>query len=192
MSVFSIIKQRRSIDPDDFNGQLVDKHIIDEMLESANWAPTHGLTEPWRFVVITQEFLSEFGLFHAELFKQKTAPEHFLEKKYNKIKNRSASCSHVIICVNKRGNKSNIPELEELAATSCAIENMLLVATAHHVGTFWSTGGMTYDPDFKKYFGFDEQDQVMGILYIGHYDIPQPTGIRLTEWQDKVRYYPFK
>jgi len=29
-------------------GKHVDNAIIQQMLENANWAPTHKLTEPWR------------------------------------------------------------------------------------------------------------------------------------------------
>lgn len=29
------------------------------MLEAANWAPTHGRTEPWRFVVLSPDGLQE-------------------------------------------------------------------------------------------------------------------------------------
>lgn len=32
-----------------------DRSIIEAMLEAANWAPTHGRTEPWRFVVLGRQ-----------------------------------------------------------------------------------------------------------------------------------------
>ena len=31
------------------------RSIIEAMLEAANWAPTHGRTEPWRFVVLGRQ-----------------------------------------------------------------------------------------------------------------------------------------
>lgn len=35
------------------------------MLEAANWAPTHGKTEPWRFVVLSEDALQEMiGITH--------------------------------------------------------------------------------------------------------------------------------
>lgn len=186
MNILDIIKERRSIDPDLFSGEIVSEEIIKNMLESANWAPTHGFTEPWRFVVYNRNKVQDFGNFHAELFKKLTTPEHFLEKKYEKIKYRAKNCSNVIICINKRGDKSNIPEIEELAATSAAIENMLLVATANNVATFWSTGGMCYHDEFKKYFGFSDSDKVLGIIYVGKYNNVQHEGKRNTNWDEKV------
>ena len=128
MSILEIIKNRRSIDPDHFNGEMISREIIEQMLEAANWAPTHGFTEPWRFVIFEGEKAKAFGELHADLYKKLTPVEQFLQKKYEKIKFRSKNCSHVIVCVNKRGEKSNIPELEEIAATCCAIQNILIYA----------------------------------------------------------------
>jgi len=187
MEILDIIKKRRSIDPDLFNGEEVDKSIIVEMLEAANWAPTHGFTEPWRFIVYAKDKVQDFGNMHAEMYKSLTDVAQFLEKKYDKIKYRAKNCSHVIVCVNKRGDKSNIPEIEELAATSAAIENMLLVATAHNVGTFWSTGGMCYHPKIREILGFDEQDKIIGIIYVGKYkEADYPVGRRTTDALSKV------
>jgi nitroreductase len=188
MNILDTIKKRRTIDPDVFTGEIVPEQDIKKMLEAANWAPTHGFTEPWRFVVYNRNEVQDFGDFHAELFKNLTAPEHFLEKKYDKIKYRAKNCSNVIVCINKRGDKSNIPEIEELAATSAAIQNMLLVATANNIATFWSTGGMCYHDEFKKYFGFGDNDKVLGIIYVGKYDGEYPEGKRNSDWQDKVSW----
>lgn len=35
------------------------RSVLEQMLEAANWAPTHGRTEPWRFVVLSPHALQE-------------------------------------------------------------------------------------------------------------------------------------
>ena len=35
------------------------RSVLEQMLEAANWAPTHGRTEPWRFVVLSPEGLQQ-------------------------------------------------------------------------------------------------------------------------------------
>lgn len=47
-----LIRSRRSIFPKHMTGETVPQDSITAMLEAANWAPTHGRTEPWRFVVL--------------------------------------------------------------------------------------------------------------------------------------------
>ena len=32
---------------------------LEQVLEAANWAPTHGKTEPWRFTVLSPEGLDQ-------------------------------------------------------------------------------------------------------------------------------------
>ena len=50
-SALELIRSRRSIFPKDLSGMPVPRHLLARGLEAANWAPTHGKTEPWRFVV---------------------------------------------------------------------------------------------------------------------------------------------
>ena len=165
--VRGIIKKRRTTPPEDFNGKKVDHQIVQEMLDAANWAPNHGLTEPWRFIVYEYEKVTEFGKLHADLYKKHTNPEHFLEKKYDKLLNRGAKASHVIVVYLKRGDKKNIPINEEISAVSCAVQNMLLVATSHNVASYWGSGGMCYEPCMKEAFELEEEDMMMGFIFLG-------------------------
>ena len=56
-----IIQSRRSIYPDAYTHQKIDKAAIEQILEAANYAPTHRKTEPWRFKVIEGNKRSEMG-----------------------------------------------------------------------------------------------------------------------------------
>ena len=53
-TINQIIRERRSIKPDSFNDQKVSTADLHQILENANWAPTHALTEPWHFVITWQ------------------------------------------------------------------------------------------------------------------------------------------
>src|SRR5688572_6337744 len=53
-----LISTRRSIFPKQFEaGKVIPDNIIWQALENANWAPSHKLTEPWRFTVFAGEGL---------------------------------------------------------------------------------------------------------------------------------------
>ncbi|MEZ5022407.1 MAG: nitroreductase family protein [Chitinophagales bacterium] len=43
------------------NGKTISDKDFMEVLELANWAPTHGFTEPWRFV-LKKDVLARFSL----------------------------------------------------------------------------------------------------------------------------------
>jgi len=68
-----LVRQRRSVYPKDYTGAIVPDSVIEQMLENANWAPNHKLTEPWRFVVFTGTGLKALAAFQSECYKQVTS-----------------------------------------------------------------------------------------------------------------------
>lgn len=160
-----LILERRSIYPDDYSGERIDDRIIHQLLENANWAPTHKLTEPWRFVVYTGEGLKKLGELQANLYKKKaTAEGNFDDGTYRKLLTKPLGASHVIVVGMKRDPHGYLPEIEEYGATFCAIENMYLTATVMGVGCYLGTGGITYYEEAPALFGFD---RLIGLFYLG-------------------------
>jgi len=163
-----IIRSRRSVFTKDYTGEKVDDSIVRQMLENANWAPTHKLTEPWRFVVFTGDGLKKLADFQSECYKKVTqANGKFDEKKFEGLKLKPLECSHIIAVGMKRDEKKSLPEWEELGAVFCAVENIYLTATAYGIGCYLSTGGITNFEEAKSYFGLDAEDKLLGFIHIG-------------------------
>ena len=158
------IRNRRSIYPKQYSGERVSDDVINEMLENANWAPTHRLTEPWRFVVFCDKGLLYFADFQAKRYKE-TSGDNFQEEKYLKLKEKPLLCSHIIAIGLKRN--PIVPEMEEIAAVAAAVQNMQLTATAHGIACYWSTGGTTFDEGAKSFFGLEKEDKLLGFLNVG-------------------------
>ena len=184
-TISAIIKNRRSVKAFAMNGNKIPNGQIAAILELADWAPTHGFTEPWRFIVY--ENPQEFCLQHAELYRQNSMGDNFNATTFNNLQHQGDKASHIIIAVMKRGNLPKIPVFEEIAATSCAIQNLLLGATALNIASFWSTGGMALKPEMKSFLQFGEEDQVMGILYLGYAD-EYPEGKRIIPIEEKINW----
>ncbi len=186
--VTELIRQRRSIFPQQYSGKPVSREEVELMLENANWAPTHGRTEPWRFIVFSGKGLNSLAEQHAELYKAEMPPEQFKEQKYEKLQIRATQAEYVIaICVEVIPD-GKIPEVEEIAATACAVQNMHLTATALGIAGYWSSGGMTYHPGMKDILGLRESEKCLGFFYLGKFDGPWPTGKRRTNGLDKVKW----
>ena len=91
-----LIRTRRSVFPDQYvPAKRIPDDIISQLLENANWAPSHKLTEPWRFVVFAGEGLKKFAEFQSGLYKE-TAGEKFKQAKYEKLLSTPLLCSHII------------------------------------------------------------------------------------------------
>jgi len=187
-AVEQVIKLRRTIKPERMNGRRIDDGEIHALLELADWAPTHAKTETWRFIVFGGEQVKAFAQRHAGLYRDHTAPENFTRQKYDNIERQGDNVSHVVIAWMKRVPSHKIPEMEEIAATSAAVQNILLGATARGIASFWSTGGMALQPAFHHAFGLGEEDKILGVLYLGYADEPFRDGARLIPLSEKIEW----
>jgi len=185
--IADIIKTRRSVKPVKMNGKIIPDDKVKELLELANWAPTHGRTEPWRFIVYAGDKVKEFCRQHAELYKAYAPADKFEQANYDKQLHNGDLASHVIVAVMQRGELPKIPALEEFAATAIAIQNILLGATAAGIASFWSTGGMVHHAVMKDFLQLRKEDIVMGLLYLGYTD-ERLEGKRKTEIAEKVTW----
>lgn len=180
-----IIRTRRSVFTQQFEpGKPIADEIVWQLLENANWAPTHKFTEPWRFTVFSGEGLKVLAAQQAAIY-QEFAGAGFRQPKYEQMKKVPLLCSHVIAVGMKR--HEGIPEIEEVAAVACAVQNMHLTATAYGIGAYWSTGGITFIEEAKTLFNLGPDDKLMGFFYLGHIKVPS-TGGKRGNIHDKVSW----
>lgn len=176
------IKTRRAVFPAQYNNEPITKDEITAILESANWAPTHKRTEPWRLKVFHGSSQIGLGKFLAETYKQTT--DTFSEHKYNKFMDNPVKAGCVLLISMQRDLKNSLPEWEEIAATAMAVQNMWLTAHNLGIGAYWSTPGIVKYLD--KFIQFEEGEQCLGFFYLGKYDGPLPEGTRKTTIAEKT------
>lgn len=164
-AVNTVIRRRQSIYPYQYEpGEKVDDEIIDQILNNANHAPNHKRTEPWRFTVFTGEGLRRFADLQVSLVKKHNPDAG--ELKLKKLAEYPLLASHVIAIGMKR-HEHKVPEVEEILAIGCAIQNIFLSVTAYGLVGYLSTGGITYIGEAKSYFGLSDEDTLIGFFYIG-------------------------
>ncbi|RMF21977.1 MAG: nitroreductase [Cyanobacteria bacterium J083] len=185
--VNKLIQSRRSTKPRFFNGKKIDEQIIWQILENGNWAPTHGLTQPWRYYVFCESGLKKLAEFQANLYQKLTPPAEFKPEKFARLQSNVLKSSHVIVIAMVRQKSEKIPEIEEIEAVACSVQNMALTATAYGICSFWGSGGVTYSQELKEFLGLGEKDRCLGYLYLGYSDSPNTTS-RRTPIQEKVKW----
>jgi nitroreductase len=165
------IRNRRSVFVSQFyDNRTIPDEIINEILQNANSAPTHKLTEPWRFTVFSGKGLEVLAEKQAAIYKE-NAGDRFKENKYDNLRNTPRLCSHVIAIGCKR-SVGVIPELEEVAAVSCAVQNIYLSLDAYGIGGYWSTGGITFMKQANELMGLGPHDIFMGFFFLGYVQVP--------------------
>jgi nitroreductase len=182
-----LARTRRSVFPDQFKaGEKIDDVIIKEILTNALWAPNHGQSEPWKFVVFTGAGLKKFATFQSELYKEE-AGDSFVEAKYIKLQQQPLKASHIIALCMKRTQKKTIPEIEDIEAVACAVQNIYLSVAAYGLGGYWTTGGVTYSDKAKDFFDLSNEDKLLGFFYVGQVAIPSPAAKRM-RFDEKVTW----
>jgi nitroreductase len=185
MESLKFIKNRRMIKPELFSPGAITEDEMNMMLEAANWAPTHGLTEPWRFVEVGKEAREEFIDTLTQAYPQLKPGDEKMEKNLGKFSQRVRNTERVIMIYSKRGNKVNIHPVDEWLSVGMAVQNMWILATELGIGLYWGTGMLTHHPGINTHLGLEPEDRFLGYLFMGRYDGEWPEGRRLGSAMEK-------
>lgn len=162
------IQSRRSIYPKTFDkSEKASKEQIVELLEAARWAPSHKITQPWRFVVFADKGLEELVKFQIEMLQKSNAAPEIVEMKSAKLKLKAEQSSAIIAIIMNRDELKRVPEWEEMCAVACAVQNIALHASSLGLGGYWSTGSFTNHDKMRSYLGLKELDVHLGWYYLG-------------------------
>ncbi|KAG2433262.1 hypothetical protein HXX76_008330 [Chlamydomonas incerta] len=184
-SVLALMRKRRSIFPKDYNGQQVPHDQIRMLIEAANWAPTHGQTEPWRFVVLEGASKKEMEELTMELCRTRL-PADKAQKTLEKLEKKrdstwiKVSCYIAICCKRQAKPDKLMPEWEEMAATSAAVQNMWLMSTSLGLAAYWTSWQEVAReaPEMKALLGLAPEDRVLGFFTLGRADKERAEGYR--------------
>jgi len=191
----SLIKKRRSVFPKDFSGEAVPRESIEKMLEAANWAPTHGLSEAFRFVVIEGDERKKMENLIVSLIDEKL-PAEKAQGVHAKLTPKRAHwpkvSAFIALCYKQQPNPSTTPnpEWEEVASTSAAAQNMALVGASLGIASYWASfPEVARDSnEFKAYLGLTPEDRCIGVLVVGQSDRISGYRGKRGDWKAKVDF----
>ena len=183
MDAYEAIITRRSIPKT--SERACDKAVIERLLEAAVRAPNHHLTQPWRFVVLTNEAREELGEAWASAARR--------EGKNPDLARAKPLRAPVIICVVERPkiDHQRVVEAEEHYATGAAIQNILLAAHSEGLAAMIRTGEAASLPEVRAFLGIGDDEILAAMIYIGYPEDESkerpPTrrtpAAELTEWR---------
>lgn len=154
--------------------------LLVEILEDAHWAPTHGLTQPWRFHVFTGGARTRLAEALQVLYDQITPLAEVRPEKRAKLRENLEQAQVVVAVAAHFEPGGKISRLDELCATACAVQNLLLSAHQRGLGSFWSTPPVACSQEFNAWLGLDSADWSLGLVYLGYpQEGPAPKSIRV-------------
>jgi nicotinate-nucleotide--dimethylbenzimidazole phosphoribosyltransferase len=190
-AVHRVIAERRDIRR--FRPDPVPEAILGRLLEAAHRAPSVGLMQPWRMIVVEaletriemRHLAQRERLRQAERFDERT--RHFLDQKIEGIV--EAPLGIVFCCDHGEANaeilgRGTIPDTD-IYSTACAIENLWLAARAEGLGVGWVS---FYRPDdLRVLFGIPGRVDPIAYLCVGWPDErPLRPGLESAGWAERL------
>lgn len=180
------ILSRRSV------GRVLDEavphRVIEDLIRAAIRAPNHGLTHPWRFVVLQGDARRAAGEAHLAARERLGPPLE--EAAREKEASRFERAPVVIVCICRSASDEAIVRIEDRDAVAAGVQNLLLAAAEHGLGAIWRTGVMTDEAELRDHLGLDSDDAVVGFVYVGRPAAPakgdqtrRPDVAEITEWR---------
>jgi nitroreductase len=174
VQVLNTIKQRRSVGH--VSQEQPSREAIERLLEAGTFAPSHHVTEPWRFFVLTGSARQSLGDVMANSLKTRLEqsshepiPVANLQKKMLRERAKPMRAPVIIVVA-----ITDVPQLqgdypiECVEAAGAAVQNMMLAAEEVGLATVWRTGDTAYDPMVKRWFGLKKDDLIVAFLYVGY------------------------
>lgn len=174
MTVFETIKRRRSIGK--MTEQSPTREQIEQILTAATHAPNHHKVEPWRFIVLTGAARDRLGAVMADSLAGRlaeTTPEPQKQALLAKERQKPLRAPVLIVVATEHSEQAKIIEIENVAATAAAVQNMLLTAEEMGLAAMWRTGDAAYDPHVKQWLGLQPRDHIIAFVYLGYPAIPR-------------------
>ncbi len=190
-AVHRVIAERRDIRR--FRPDEVPDEILEAVLGAAHRAPSVGLMQPWRFIVVRDiaTRISVRGLARRERLRQADRfderTRHFLDQKVEGIVEAPLG---VVVCCDPGEpdvevlGRGTIPETD-IYSTSCAVENLWLAARAEGLGVGWVS---FYKPeDLRALLGIPGVVEPVAYLCVGWPDErPVRPGLEASGWASRA------
>jgi nitroreductase len=186
LDTLTAIRTRRAVK--EYDPTPIPREWIEELLDAARWAPNHRLTHPWRFNVFVGEGREKLVQARQDAVRlqaqqkgKEVTPE---ELEFARQKVYSAP---VLIIVSQVLADDPITRKEDYAACWCAVQNILLAATARGLASYPSTGAWIDLNTIGPAIGLPENEVPVACIFLGY--SKAPTAAKRFSWERHTRWF---
>ena len=191
--VYRAIRERRDV-RSGFLPEPLEDDVLLRLLGAAHSAPSVGLMQPWRFIVVRDAEVRR-GVRDLFTSAQKLAAETYQGERAELYRNLKlegileAPQNVCIACdpVSEQGHRLGRHSMPEMAIYSavCAVQNLWLAARAEGIGVGWVS---ILDPEaLKQLLGIPEHMVLVAYLCVGYVDeFQQRPELERVGWEQRV------
>jgi nitroreductase len=125
--------------------------------------PDHGCIAPWQYIIVQGDARHKLG----EIYYQSAIAEQQAEKVINRAKELPLRAPMIIIAIAKYQPHPKVPRIEQVQSAGCGVLAMQQAAFAQGLGGIWRTGYFSQSPSVKQALNLNDDDEIVGYLYLG-------------------------
>lgn len=163
----ALIEARQTILPKRLAEPGPDAREVEQILAAAAAAPDHGERVPWRFVIVPPQGRGRLAEVFAAALAQRdpsATPEQLAQAR---AKAYRAPLLLLAVARLAQHPADEIPDDERLVSAGCAIQNMLLLATALGFGSALTSGKAMRSPGLRALFSLRSDERALCFISIG-------------------------
>jgi nitroreductase len=162
----ALIHGRRTVLPKRLAAPGPDALQLQRVLGAAAAAPDHGELLPWRFVIVPDTARTALADAFAQALRERD--KEATQEQLAQAREKAFRAPLLLLAVGDLGTgEDEIPATERLLSAGCAIQNMLLMATALGYGSALTSGKALASLPLRALFGLREQEQALCFVSIG-------------------------
>ncbi|KKO54339.1 nitroreductase family protein [Paenibacillus sp. DMB20] len=170
LPIAKVIQERRTIKK--FKPDPVAEGLLLELLNTAAWAPNHGMREPWRFTLFVDEGKQLLVKAISDNARKPKDPARLLSVP-----------AYIAVMIQEDERQREFEE--DMLAAGTFVQNFQLAAWERGVGVKWLTEPFTYKPEFRASIGVQPREKLVGLLQVG-YPEEVPAGRPRTPVEEKL------
>jgi nitroreductase len=165
-TIATLMQSRQTILPKRLSAPGPDAAQLHSILEAAASAPDHGQLLPWRFVLVPADARSSladtFGLALLERDPE-ASPEQVQQAREKAFR----SPVLLMVIVDTRRGDPDIDLHERIVSAGCAVQNMLLMATALGYGSALTSGKALKSGSLRSLFNLQDGEYALCFISVG-------------------------
>jgi nitroreductase len=162
----ALIHGRRTTLPKRLAAPGPDAGQLQQILGAAAAAPDHGELVPWRFVLVPGGARAALAEAFAQALRERDRAA--TAEQLAQAREKAFRGPVLLLAVARsEGGDESIPATERLVACGCAIQNMLLMATALGYGSSLTSGKALDSEPLRSLFGLQPGEQALCFMTLG-------------------------
>jgi nitroreductase len=162
----TLVHARRTVLPRRLGEPGPDEGQLRTILDAAAAAPDHRQLLPWRFVLVPAQARARLGdAFAAALLERDAGAT---QEQQAEARGKAFRAPALLLAIARTsGGDEEITALERVVSAGCAIQNMLLVATALGFASSLTSGKALRSRALRELFAITDEEEALCFITVG-------------------------